>query len=122
MKKFFAMAVMALTVAFMASCSGGNGSDYYKNHELQIDVENGTVNGHAYNNETEKCWKVTLTTKYMGITGEDVSYDWGTEFALVAGCETAMAASYEMGIKSTYKYVEAPSYPDYESCNNANND
>lgn len=120
MKKFFYVAVMALTVAFMASCSGNGGSEYYRNHELQIDVENGTVNGKSYDSETEKCWKITMKTTYLGVTGTADEFTWGTEWALVAGCETAMASSYEMGIKASYTYAEAPQYKDYEACNNAN--
>ena len=115
MKKFFYVAVMAVA-AFMVSCSGGNGSDYYKNHELQIDWEKGTVNGKAYNTETEKCWKTSIKTTYLGITGTADEYTWGTEFALVAGCETAMATSCAAGIKSSYSYAEAPSFKDSESC------
>ena len=124
MKKFIYVAVMAIAVVF-ASCNGeGNGSEYYKNHELQIDLNAGTVNGKSYDTTTDKCWKVTTTTKTFGVTGTAVSYDWGTEFSVVAGCETAMAVAYAMhsigNTKATYTCVEAPEYDTYEKCNDAN--
>ena len=125
MKKFFYVALVAVA-AFMVSCKGeSNGSEYYKNHELQIDIEAGTVNGKAYDTTTQKCWKTSLTTKTFGVTTTDIEYQWGTEFSVVAGLETGMAAAYALhsigNTKATYTIEEAPAYKDSESCL-ANND
>ena len=118
MKKFFYLAVIALATVF-ASCAGEGSSDYYKNHKLNIDWDKCEVNGHKYDNETEKCWKVTTTATVMGVTATADSYAWSTEFVLVAAEETAMASTV-VG-KSKYSYVEAPAYKDSDSCL-ANND
>ena len=123
MKKFIYVAVMAIAVVFASCKSESNSSEYYKNHELQIDINAGTVNGVVYDNTTDKCWKTTITTKTFGISSTVVDYEWGTQFSVVAGCETAMAAVYAVkaigNSKATYTCVEAPEYDTYEKCADA---
>ena len=121
MKKFLYLAIMALTVGFFASCSAGaNGSDYYKDgKEPQIDYNNATVNGKKYDNQKEKCWCWTMKATVLGVTSSEEEYLWGTEFDLVAACETAMYAFAQtntvINAKASYTYINAPYY-DSESC------
>lgn len=82
MKKYFYVAIMALTLGMFASCSG-----VYAPKEPVIDEEAGTVNGKAYDNETYKCWLVEteVTSSCTGETPEtekDASYYWMTEFGV----------------------------------------
>ena len=115
MKKFLYVALMAVAV-FMASCNQG-GSNYYKTHKLVVDDEAGTINGVKYDQTTEKCWKVTMTETYMGVSASDTEHMWGSEFTVVLGCETAMAAVAELGVGSaTYSYSVEPSAKDYDAC------
>ena len=122
MKKFLYLAIMALTVGFFASCSAGsNGSDYYKDgKEPQIDFNNATVNGKKYDNQKEKCWCWTMKQTVMGITTSSEEYLWGTEFDLVAACETAMYAYAQantvINAKASYTYIHAALYLDSEEC------
>ena len=119
MKKFFAFAVMALAIGFFASCSGSSSSASYKPGDPapQIDYTAGTVNGIAYENKTDKCWKQTVTATVYGQSASDVSYTWNTEFAVKAAGEMAAYASAQMGVGTyTFSYVEAPQYKDSESC------
>lgn len=121
MKKFIYVAVMAIAVVF-ASCTKADGfgnSEYYKNHSLDIDINAGTVNGKSYDNTTDKCWKIETKAKVMGISTVVISYDWGTEFTVVAANETAIAALAGIS-KSTYTMKEASEYDTYEKCTDAN--
>ena len=125
MKKFFQVALMALTVAFMASCKGESGSSsYYANgKEPQIDFNEGTVNGKKYDTEKETCWKYTIKTTTLGISASASEYTWGTEWAMVAACEETMYIAAQTGItKASYSYVEAPQFKDSESCLANNNE
>ena len=102
---------MALTVGLMASCAGKSGSsDYYKNgKEPEVDFEKATVNGVKYDDETNKCWKYTVTTTTLGISASADSYTWGTEFTMVYACELTMYTAAQTGIsKAKYSYVEVP--------------
>ena len=119
MKKLLYVAIMALTVGLMASCAGkSGGSDYYKGGKTpDIDVNKSTVNGVKYDNETEKCWKYTIKTTTLGITVSSDTYEWATEFVMVAANEEAMYLVAQSGVsKASYSYVEAPSYKDSEAC------
>ena len=55
----------------------------------------------------------------MGITTSSEEYLWGTEFDLVAACETAMYAYAQantvINAKASYTYINAP-YFDSEEC------
>lgn len=121
MKKFLYLAIMALTVGFFASCSAGaNSSDYYKDgKEPQIDFDKYTVNGKAYDNKTEKCWKWTMKATVMGITTSTDEYLWGTEFTLVSACEYAMytyaQANAVVNSKASYTYIQTSDL-DSEEC------
>ena len=78
------------------------GSEYYKTHELQVDFDNATVNGVHYDDETNKCWKVTITRTVMGFSADEVEYMYCTEFVLKYSCEGAMATVAAAGVgKST---------------------
>ena len=119
MKKFLYAAVMALTVAFMASCGGSPTSYKYADGENPtIDIYKGTVNGTSYDNETNKCWKITYTTSAYNWT----EYEWGTEFEIVAVGETWVAQLNHEGMKAGYSYIVAAGKDDYESCENLNED
>ncbi|MBO4690690.1 MAG: hypothetical protein J5621_07425 [Paludibacteraceae bacterium] len=122
MKKFIYVAMVAVA-ALMVSCKAGEGtSDYYKTHKFTFDLEAGTVNGKAYDNETEKCWKVTNTETTLGIKTTTESYTWNTEYGVVFSNEFALDAAAATGImKASYKYEEAPDYKDSESCLANNN-
>ncbi len=121
MKKFFYVAVMAIAVVF-ASCASGNGSsERYKNGKTPvIDNDKCTVNGIAYDNNTAKCWEVsmTITASAMGISSSETtkSYVWGTEFFLVCEEESIMAVEAALPFtKAKYSYVESPA-DDSEAC------
>lgn len=125
MKKLLYVAMMALTVGLMASCAGkSGGSDYYKNGKTpDIDVNKSTVNSVKYDNETEKCWKYTIKTTTLGITVSSDTYEWATEFVMVAANEEAMYLVAQSGVsKASYTYVEAPAYKDSEACLNNNDE
>ena len=121
MKKFFYVAMVAVA-AFMVSCTKTDGfgdSDYYKNHKLDFDMEAGTVNGHEYDNTTDKCWEIVTKAK-MGIISTTVTtYEWGTQFTVVLSNETAIAML-SGATKTTYTMKEASQYDDYEKCADAN--
>lgn len=120
MKKFFAMAVMALTVAFMASCGAGNSGKYTQGGpEPQIDYNAGTVNGKAYDNRTDCCWK--LTTSYYYIVNVSASeYVWGTEFAVVAAGELTMYEFAQLGYGNASYSYSVTSDQTYEACDKHN--
>ena len=113
MKKFFYLAVIALATVF-ASCAGEGTSDYYKNHKLNIDWDKCEVNGHKYDNEKEQCWKVESKSTVLGATVTTETYEWETEFVLVASWETAMAGVAGVG-KSSYSYI-ATTDKDSDAC------
>ncbi len=123
MKKFLCGALIALTAIFMASCkSGGSSSAYSKGGERpKIDIEAGTVNGKAYDNKTEYCWEVTMSGSTKGASATETSYTWGTEFAVVAGMETAMYQAAQYGASASYSYKKN-SAKDYDSCVDQNED
>lgn len=112
MKKFFYVALMAIAVAFTSCGLGvGNGSsEQYKNgKEPEIDLNNNSVNGIVYDNETEHCYKFTVKTTTLGISASADSYTWGTEFEVVFACEESMYIVAQTGIsKASYKYVIVP--------------
>lgn len=134
MKKLLYVALMALTVGLMASCAGkSGGSDYYKDGKTPvIDEKNCTVNGTKYDNEKEKCWKVIVkgTGRFdFGFAMVDLKQDqseegyvWGTQFEMVAGCETLMYTAAKTGTKASYSFSEASAYKDSESCLKNNNE
>ena len=81
MKKYFYVAIMALTLGMFASCTGVRTA--YK--EPVIDEEAGTVNGVKYDKETYLCWEFTweYTETCTGEGTESdhgVDYYWMTEF------------------------------------------
>lgn len=123
MKKFLCGALIALTAIFMASCkSGGSSSDYTKGGERpKIDIEAGTVNGKAYDNKNEYCWEITMSGSTKGSSASQTRYDWGTEFAVVAGMETAMYEAAQYGASASYSYSKN-SAKDYDSCIDQNED
>ncbi|MCR5533156.1 MAG: hypothetical protein K6F10_04670 [Paludibacteraceae bacterium] len=80
MKKYFYVAIMALTLGMFAGCTGVSAPK-----EPVIDEEAGTVNGVKYDNETYKCWLVETesTSSCTGETPEQSSDKylwWMTEF------------------------------------------
>ncbi|MBO4689303.1 MAG: hypothetical protein J5621_00345 [Paludibacteraceae bacterium] len=118
MKKFFYVALMALTVAF-TSCGGKAGSsDFYNNgKEPEINYEEATVNGVKYNDTDNKCWKYTITTTVAGFSGTADTYVWGTEFAIVAACEWAMYTAHEVPLtKAKYSFAPALGADTEEAC------
>ena len=122
MKKLLYVAVMALTMGFFASCNNGpsTGMKYAEGENPTINVVDGTVNGKAYDNTTEKCWKWTLVERIPGVgSASETRYEWGTEFAVIAGLEQGVALANHNGIEAGYdcKEVEAS---DSEACNNKN--
>lgn len=124
MKKLLYVAVMALTMGLFASCNGGpsTGMKYAEGENPTINVVDGTVNGKAYDNTTDKCWKWTLAERIPGIgSGSETRYEWGTEFGVIAGLEQAVALANHNGIEAGYdcKEVEAS---DSEACHDLNPD
>lgn len=119
MKKVLYAAVMALTMGFLASCNNGpsTGMKYGEDENPQINYQDGTVNGKTYDNETAKCWELTLsaTYPYVGMVTE-TSHDWCTECVIVATGEEFVAESNHGGISAGYSYKEAAGASDYESC------
>lgn len=115
---------MAVTTLFMASCSLGGGSSNYTQggDKPAIDTQAGTVNGKAYDNTTECCWKITMTEKIAGFSASADTYAWGTEFAVVASMEMEMWSIAQSGVGSaTYSYTK-DSAKDSESCFDKNDD
>ena len=91
----------------------------------KIDNSKHTVNGRTYDNETEKCWKVstsfTIKTSGSKTSSSSVEYVWGTEFYLVSMMEMemwGMAQTGEYG-SCAYSYTHT-SDQDSESCYNHN--
>lgn len=124
MKKFFFVAIMALTLGMFSGCNGSfnTSEDYISGKELKIDYDKCTVNGVKYDNTVEKCWAWTMTTKTNGAKMEFTYYLWGTKFELMAVCETAMYEASRSGIIASYAFVEAAkSKQSAEACENANN-
>ena len=127
MRKFFQLAVMALAVGFFSSCGMGGSSSYKQGDAApKIDADNCTVNGIRYDNQTERCWKVTSTVKVsvLGIEAQakdNVVYVWETQFALVAEMEMAMWTAAQAGsaASASYSYT-ATTDKDSESCLNRN--
>ncbi len=117
MKKLFYVAIMALAVVF-TSCAGKSGSsDFYNNgKEPEIDFNAGTVNGVKYNDTDNKCWVYTTKITVAGLSSKSSdTYIWGTEFAMVAACETAMYVAHETPLtKASYTYKEV--IADEEGC------
>lgn len=80
MKKYFYVAIMALTLGMFASCTG-----VYTPTEPVCDDQAGTINGKAYNNTDYACYKITETATSQ-CTGEEAEYeeyvylDWCTEY------------------------------------------
>ena len=128
MKKFLSIALVAMTVVMMTGCGIGSSSEYKQGDAMpKIDNSKHTVNGRHYDNDTEKCWKVstTLTIKTSGskTTNKETEYVWGTEFYLVAMMEMEMwgvAQSGEYG-SAAYSYIVTPD-KDSESCLDHNDD
>ena len=124
MKKFLLGALVAVTTMFMASCSLGGGSSNYSQggDKPVIDRQAGTVNGKAYDNTTECCWKITLTEKIMGVSVSTDTYGWSTEFLVVASMEMEMWEIAQEGIGSaSYSYTK-DSAKDAETCLEQNKD
>lgn len=122
MKKFIYVAFMALTMAFMTGCKSDGGSSAYQagGPQPSINYENGTVNGKTYDNETEKCWKVTLSASVNKETSKETLYAWATEFEVVAEMEYMMwRIAQTQGASGSYTY-SATKDTDYESCMNHN--
>jgi len=124
MKKLLYVAVMALTMGFFASCNGGPGTSmqYDEGQNPSINVEDGTVNGKSYDNETEKCWEMTMSVKvpYAG-TATTKAYEWGTEFFIVSVGEASVAQWNHEGCPAGYSY-KAVSAEDYDACHDLNPD
>ncbi len=118
MKKFFQVALMALTVVFMASCVAGGSGNYKEGDPApEIDYNNATVNGIAYDDEIDACWKTDVTAKFMGFKVSLTYYDWGSEFDIVAIHEQTAWMCAQSGY-SSYRYVSAidATKKDYEAC------
>lgn len=122
MKKFFAVAMMAITMMLMASCGVGSSSSYEQGDPMpKIDASKATVNGRSYDNEKECCWKVTFTYKITDgsstTKNTDTNYVWCTEFELVALEEMAMWTAAQTGkyASCSYSYIITTA-KDYESC------
>ena len=124
MKKFFYVALMALSVAIMTGCSGSIvANNPYKAGDPQpsIDPNAGTVNGKSYDNTTEKCWVEVISSTAYGYTEKEETYMWATEFEMEASYqmflwEMAQAGGYVAGVSASCSYSAAPQYKDYESC------
>lgn len=82
MKKFLVMAIVALSMV-LASCGIQGGGI---NNQPVCDDQAGTINGHAYDKVTPKCWLVKTWWKADGSDPEDFrdetdeDYQWGTEY------------------------------------------
>jgi len=123
MKKLLYVAVMALTMGFFASCNGGPGTSmqYDEGENPKINIEDGTVNGKTYDAEHEKCWEMKLSAKYpYAGTITETTYQWGTEFVIVAAGETAVASLNHEGVPAGYSY-SATSIDNYGDCQDKNN-
>ena len=125
MKKILSVALMAMTMVFMASCGGNSGKYKYGDPEPKIDTEKGTVNGKAYDNKTEACWEVTTSISGASAlsaasTGSTV-YVWATEFGVVSLEEYAMWETAQINGALSAKVTASYTYrktgdKDYESC------
>lgn len=66
---------------------------------------------------TEKCWKVTYSSKVVGHSYSEDYYEWGTEREIVI--ELQEKEQYSQGsLKCSYQ--AASQYKDYSSCYGAN--
>ena len=123
MKKFMFFAVMAMTLGFMTSCLPG--ATYTTDLPI-IDNIKHTIDGRQYDNETYRCWEITITTTETasgdfddesvtasGTPEVEVEYQWGTEFGLRSIYEMARylgnysisGGSYASGgATATFKY------------------
>ena len=126
MKKFFSIALMAMTMVFMASCGAGSSSQYAQGDPMpSINASKGTVNGRSYDTETEYCWKVTFNYKVKSndsqTKGSETTWVWATEFALVSTEEMAMWTAAQTGkwASCSYSYIRTTD-KDYEACNKHN--
>ena len=113
MKKLIYIAMMALTMGFMASCGS------YSNTTTtapEIDEQNATINGVHYDNEVYKCWLWKYWSKitYSGWAANEDNHNeedsgeeylWQTEFeaqrvkALWDYSTNFQAASWGAGVK-----------------------
>ena len=112
MKKFFYVAVMALTMGLFASCGSGvsTGTKYAEDENPVINRVEHSVNGIVYDNTEEKCWELNfaISVPYAGKV-TSTSYSWATEFSLIIAAETEVAQYNHDGIAAGYEYksVEA---------------
>ena len=127
MKKFFYVALLALTVGFMTGCTSIIANNPYKagDPEPTIDYNAGTINGKSYDNTTAKCWvEITKTTAY-GYTDTEETYIWYTEFEMEASYQMLLWEMAQVGgvagVSASYSYSAAPQYKDSESCLENNN-
>ena len=128
MKKIFSVALMAVTMFFMASCGAGSSSSYEQGDPMpSINTSKGTVNGHSYDTEKECCWKVTYSYKAKSgdtqTKGKGTAWFWTTEFGLVSAQEMLMWTDAQLGTWSScsYSYVKTTD-KDYEACDKHNNE
>ncbi|MBR5677683.1 MAG: hypothetical protein IKX20_06060 [Paludibacteraceae bacterium] len=128
MKKIFSVALMAVTMFFMASCGAGSSSSYEQGDPMpSINASEGTVNGHHYDTDTECCWKVTFNYKVKSsdsqTKGSETMWLWTTEFGLVSTQELAMWTAAQTGkyASCSYSYVKTTD-KDYEACDKHNNE
>ena len=128
MKKFLSIALVAMTVVFMTGCGIGSSSEYKQGDAMpKIDNSKSTVNGRHYDNDTQKCWKVstslTIKTSDSQTTKKATTYVWGTEFYLVSMMEMEMWTVAQTGQYGSAKYgYIVTSDKDSESCLDHNDD
>ena len=126
MKKILSTALVALTALIMASCEKGDQVTYKQGDAMPtIDNSKQTVNGHYYDNDTEKCWKVeaayTIKTSGSNTSRTETVYVWGTEFYLVSRIEMEMWGMAQTGeyTSASYTYSVTPDQ-DSDSCEEHN--
>ena len=81
-----------------------------------INVEEATINGVHYDNETETCWIVTTKITYADDTITETGYYWNTEFGIIAQFEETMYTSVLAGNRASYQLSRASEFKDSESC------
>lgn len=117
MKNILYVAVMALTIGFLVSCSNSPRVEmkYAKDEWPDVADIQGFVNGKKYDCDTRKCWEVTISAEYpdQGIITETY-YEWCTEFSVVRAYEEHVAMCNHNGWPAGFTYKATDD--SYEEC------
>ena len=95
--------MMCLAAVVLMGCNAVAGNDPDKKDLNSLDKT------------TLKCWKVTETVSYMGITAKEEGYVWSTEYDLVKYLKGSGNQGV-MGVSATTRYSEVTNATTEEAC------